>query len=200
VDKLRAYFNHPGFVGPMIDCAEAGLRKIPPKRRSEARLVFTAHSLPAAMASLCAYESQLQEVARLVTDALDISDWSVVYQSRSGPPTQPWLEPDVCCFLRQLKQEDLRVADVVVVPIGFIWDHMEIVYDLDIEVRAVCDELGINMIRAATVATHPQFVAMIRQLIVERISDASERPALGRLGPAPDVCSGDCCPALEQPG
>ena len=198
VDKLRGYFNHPGFIETLVERAGDAIERVPPERRANAGLIFTAHSLPVAMASQCDYERQLAEAARLVGLGLNRSDWSIAYQSRSGPPTEPWLEPDICCFLRQLKQQHPAIADVAVVPVDFIWDHMEVVYDLDVEVRRLCDELGINMIRAVTAGTHRRFVAMIRQLVVERAGDPSGRPALGRLGPAPDVCSVDCCPAPRR--
>jgi ferrochelatase len=137
--------------------------------------------------------------------------WHLVYQSRSGPPSQPWLEPDVTDFLTGMKGSGFRVQEeqkanplnpeprtlnpssVVLVPIGFISDHMEVVYDLDTEARATCDRLGIRMVRAATVGTHPRFVRMIRELVVERMSDAPNRLALGALGPSHDVCPDDCC-------
>jgi len=194
VDKLRGYFNHPGFIETLVERAGDALEQVPPERRADASLIFTAHSLPVAMASRCDYERQLAETARLVGLGLSRSDWSMAYQSRSGPPAEQWLEPDICCFLRQLKQRRPAIADVVVVPVDFIWDHMEVVYDLDVEVRQLCDELSINMIRAVTAGTHRRFVAMIRHLVVERADHSPDRIVLGRLGPAPDVCSGDCCP------
>ena len=198
VDKLRSAFNHPGFIEPIIENVADALRRVPAERRCHAPVVFTAHSLPTAMAEQCAYETQLREVARLVAEALDLADWALAFQSRSGPPTQPWLEPDVCRHVQQLQQQR-PVRDVVVAPIGFVWDHMEVVYDLDVELRRVCDELGVNMVRAATVGTHPRFVTMVRELIVERISGVSTTPALGLLGPAPDVCPADCCPVPQRP-
>ena len=198
VDKLRGYFNHPGFIETLIQRAGDALEEVPTERRADAGLIFTAHSLPVAMASQCEYEQQLAETARLVGLGLDRSDWSIAYQSRSGPLADPWLEPDVFRSLRQLNQQQPSIADVVVVPLDFISDHMEVVYDLDVEVRQLCDELGINMIRAATAGTHRRFVAMIRQLIAERAGDPSDRPVLGRLGPAPDVCPADCCPAPRR--
>ena len=198
VDKLRAYFNHPGFIETLIQRAGDALERVSLERRADAGLILTAHSLPVAMASQCDYEQQLAETARLVGLGLDRSDWSIAYQSRSGPLTDPWLEPDICCFLRQLKQRQPAIADVIVAPLDFISDHMEVVYDLDVEVRRLCDELGINMIRAATAGTHHRFVAMIRQLVVERAGDPSDRSVLGRLGPAPDVCPAECCPAPRR--
>jgi protoporphyrin/coproporphyrin ferrochelatase len=150
-----------------------------------------------------------------VAEALGRQNWTLVYQSRSGPPQQPWLEPDVGDFLRlvagveappipQQQNEPggslsldpshpTSMCDVVIVPIGFISDHMEVLFDLDTEVRQLCERLGINMVRAATVGTHPRFVRMIRELIEERMSDSPERLALGALGPNHDVCPNDCC-------
>ena len=197
IDKLRGYFNHPGFVEPIVQCVGAALGGIPAERRAAAGLVFTAHSLPLAMAKQCDYEAQLAEVARLVAGALGENHWALTYQSRSGPSGQPWLEPDVRDYMRSLDPQ--RTRDVVVAPIGFIWDHMEVVYDLDVELQQVCDGLGVNMIRAATPGTHPRFVAMIRQLVAERTGDSPDRPALGGLGPASDACPANCCPAPQRP-
>ena len=196
VDKLRVFYNHPGFIEPMAERVGAALEEIPPERRSAARIICTAHSLPAAMARKCAYEEQLREACRLVSERLDRSEWSLVYQSRSGPPSQPWLEPDVCDYLRDLAAsgEGGDVADVVIVPIGFVCEQMELAYDLDIATRAVCDELGINMVRSAVVGCHPRFVQMIRELVTERMQQNPTRPALGIHGPARDVCPSDCCP------
>jgi len=193
VDKLRVFFNHPGFIEPMVERTRAALAQIPADRRSEAILVFTAHSIPRAMAENCRYEEQLREACRLVAERIGRDDWQLVYQSRSGPPSQPWLEPDVNDFLKRSQEPGARIQDVVLVPIGFISDHMEVVYDLDTEARETCDRLGIHMVRAATVGTHPRFVQMIRELVVERMSAAPERLALGKLGPSHDVCPDDCC-------
>ncbi len=193
VDKLRAFFNHPGFIEPQIERAQEALERIPAARRKATKLVFTAHSIPSAMAAGCAYEVQLREAGRLVAEGLEFDDWALAFQSRSGPSSQPWLEPDIRDWLRAAKANG--ASDVVIVPNGFISDHVEVIYDLDIEARAVCETLGINMVRAATVGTHPRFVGMIRELIVERTRGMSERPALGSLGPSHDVCPGDCCPS-----
>jgi ferrochelatase len=121
-----------------------------------------------------------------------------VYQSRSGPPSQPWLEPDICDYLKEL-HEGKGAGDVIVVPIGFILDHMEIVFDLDTQAAQLCQSLGVNMIRAETVGTHPRFVRMIRELIVERMSLGAPRLALGDHGPSHDVCPPECCPS-GRPG
>jgi protoporphyrin/coproporphyrin ferrochelatase len=192
VDKLRVFFNHPGFIEPMIERVTEAIAKIPADRRAAAPLIFTAHSIPKSMADGCRYEVQLREACRLVADGVGRTDWQLVYQSRSGPPQQPWLEPDVRDFLRG-QHAISAMQDVVIVPIGFTSDHLEVLYDLDTEVKQLCDELGINMVRAGTVGTHPRIVRMIRELIVERMTSAAERPALGELGPNHDVCPDDCC-------
>ena len=191
VDKLRAFYNHPGFVGPNVENLRAALARIPAARREAARVAFTAHSIPSAMAAGCDYEPQLLETCRLVAEGAGVSDWRLVFQSRSGSPTQPWLAPDVCDHLRALRDEG--AADTIVAPVGFISDHMEVLYDLDTEARAVAAEIGLNMVRAATVGTHPAFVSMIRELILERTDDAPRR-ALGTHGPRHDACAVDCCP------
>jgi len=197
VDKLRLYYNHPGFIEPLVELTGAAFQRIGEDRRGDARLVFTAHSLPRALAATSDYEAQLTETARLVAWALGRPGWSLVYQSRSGPPGQPWLEPDIVDHLRMLASEGAR--DVVVAPIGFVSDHMEVVYDLDLQARSRAVELGMNMVRAATVGTHPRFVQMIRELIDERLTDAPVRLHLGSRGPAPDTCAPDCCPGPRRP-
>ena len=191
IDKLRGFFNHPGFIEAMADRVAEAFVQIPAERRSAATLVFTAHSIPLAMAQNCRYEAQLQEACRLVAQHADAENWRLAYQSRSGPPTQPWLEPDIGDVLGQLAAEG--AGDAVVAPIGFISDHMEVVYDLDIEARRIAREAGLNLVRAATVGVHPKFVAMIRELIAERMGLAAERRALGSLETCPDVCPADCC-------
>jgi ferrochelatase len=192
VDKLRAFFNHPGFIEPMIESLRQCLERIPDDRRQAARVLFSAHSLPTAMAENSRYVEQLQEASRLVAEAAGAAHWELVYQSRSGPPHQPWLEPDVCDRIQALHTAG-GSRDLIIVPIGFISDHIEVLFDLDIQARQLCDRLGISMQRAATVGVHPRFIRMIRALIVERITNAAERLALGKLGPSHDVCPVDCC-------
>jgi ferrochelatase len=143
------------------------------------------------MARNCDYEMQLRETSQLIAEAAGFRNWRLVFQSRSGSPSQPWLGPDVSDHLRELQAG--RATDVVVAPIGFVSDHMEIIYDLDTEARALCQELGLNMVRAATAGTHPAFVEMIRELIMERIDPASPRRSLGTDGPRSDVCRPGCC-------
>lgn len=195
IDKLRAFYNHPGFIAAMTDRVVEALQPLPEADRAGAALVFTAHSIPVAMAQTCDYERQFREASRLVAAGVGREAFHCVYQSRSGPPSQPWLEPDVCDFLRELPAAGVR--HVVLVPIGFISDHMEVIYDLDTEAQAVCDEAGLTMVRAATVGTHPRFVQMIRELIAERISGAP-RLAVGDYGPHHDTCPADCCPAPQR--
>jgi ferrochelatase len=191
VDKLRVFFNHPGFIEPMIERVFSALDQIPVERRFATQLLFTAHSIPLSMASNCRYETQLLEASRLVAEGVGNENWRLVYQSRSGPPTQPWLEPDVCDALEQSAGQGIQ--DVVVVPIGFISDHMEVLYDLDSEARDKAAALGLNFVRAGTVGVHPRFVKMVRELIVERINESRERPALGKIAASHDVCPIDCC-------
>lgn len=192
VDRLRMFFNHPGFIEATVERAQEVLEEIPAERRERATILFSAHSIPLAMAAGCQYEAQLKESSRLVSERLGAHPWHLVYQSRSGPPQQPWLEPDICDFIRELAKQG-GIQDVVVIPIGFVSDHMEVLFDLDTEARQVGQEVGINVVRAKTVGIHPRFISMIRELIVERISGTEDRPALGQMGANHDVCPVDCC-------
>lgn len=189
VDKLRAYFNHPGFVEPMADSVRAARHRLP-----GAKVVFCAHSIPRSMAAVCDYQRQLAETSRLVAGraAVAANDWDLAYQSRSGAPSVPWLEPDVVDHLDSLRAAGVR--DVVLAPIGFISDHMEVMYDLDTEAAEHARAIGIRMVRAATAGTDPRFVEMIRELVLERTEGAPKR-WLGDLGPWPDTCPANCCPA-----
>jgi ferrochelatase len=208
VEKLRVFFNHPGFIEAVADHSTDGLRQLSMEERKRAKLVFTAHSIPLSMAQGSMYQLQLAEASRLVADRVanersGRNDFDLVYQSRSGPPTQPWLEPDILDFLRQYKQRGGN-DPVVIVPIGFVSDHMEVLYDLDTEAKDLCAEIGLRMVRVACAGTHPRFVSMIRELIVERMAVGEgsldvERHVLGVLGPSPDVCPADCCPAPRRP-
>jgi ferrochelatase len=194
VDKLRMFFNHPGFIEPMVESLRGALERLPAPNSLDTAILFTAHSIPLAMASNCRYELQLAEACRLVAESAGLAagSWELAYQSRSGSPNQPWLEPDVCDRIEQLHSER-KVQQLVIVPIGFISDHMEVLFDLDFEARELCQRLKIPMQRAATVGAHPRFVTMIRELVVERMTGASNRPALGGMGPSHDVCPADCC-------
>jgi ferrochelatase len=190
VDKLRTFYNHPLFIEANVEQIRAAWSRLDREARAEAQLVFTAHSIPEAMAANCEYAAQLQETGRLIAEALQIDRWRVVYQSRSGSPSQPWLGPDIKDCLRQMNADGVK--NLVVAPIGFVSDHMEVVYDLDCEAQNLAHELGMTMIRAATAGTHPAFVKMIRELILERVDNAPAR-FLGTRGPGHDVCPVDCC-------
>lgn len=193
VEKLRAFYNHPEFIAANADRLRAALEQLSPRHRDTAPVVYTAHSIPQVMADHCDYVVQLTETCRLVSETLKLPPqrWQLVYQSRSGRPTDPWLGPDIVDALKSLRQ---RGADeVVVAPIGFLSDHMEVLYDLDYEAGALCQEIGLRMIRAATVGIHPRMVGMIRELIQERLDPATERRAVGKYGPRADVCQPGCC-------
>ncbi|OKK22760.1 ferrochelatase [Streptomyces sp. CB00455] len=215
VDKLRHYFNHPGFVRPMVDGVLASLESLPQEVRGGAHLVFTTHSIPTAAADTSgpvaehtadgeggAYVKQHLDVAKVVADAVRARTgtelpWELVYQSRSGAPHIPWLEPDVCDHLEALHGAGAPAA--VMVPIGFVSDHMEVLYDLDTEATAKAAELGLPIARSATVGADPRFAAAVRELVLERAAaergEPVERCALGLLGPSHDLCAVGCCPA-----
>lgn len=179
VEKLRAFYNHPLFIEANVDHIRAAWGQIEDPRA--AHLVFTAHSIPESMAANCDYAAQLAQTGSVIAQVLKIDKWELVYQSRSGSPAQPWLGPDVCDHLKALRGMD--VEEVIVAPIGFVSDHMEVVYDLDVEAQKVADEIGMKLVRARTAGTHPAFVRMIRELMVERIE--------GVVPPA--ICEASCC-------
>ncbi len=192
IDKIRAFYDHPGFIEPMVESVGKCADRFEAQQRGQLTTLFTAHSIPAAMAESCDYQRQLREACQLVAAGAGLPRWELVYQSRSGPPQQPWLEPDVCDRISELHPAG-ELKNLILAPIGFICDHLEVLYDLDKEAADLCRELGVPMERAATVGVHPRFVAMIRELIVERTTDAADRPSLGELGPRPDVCPPGCC-------
>ena len=199
IDKIRAFWNHPGFVEPMADAMNRAMAAIPAERLPTTRIVFTAHSLPLSMARSSDYELQLRDACSLVASGLEHQvDWELAYQSRSGPPSVPWLEPDILDVLERLSGEG--VSDVVNLPIGFICDHMEVKYDLDTQAYQHATVLGLSFHRVPTVGTDPRFVSMIRELIVERMEPGTNRRALGALGPRSDECAADCCPAPRRHG
>src|SRR5690348_3271286 len=200
IDKIRHYFNHPGFVGPLADSTRAAIERLPQPVRAGAHLVFTAHSIPEAMAAASGppgdrpppgrYVTQLTEAARLVAERTGGHPWRLVYQSRSGPPAQPWLGPDVRDYLAELAAAGAPAA--VLVPVGFVSDHMEVRHDLDVEAAETAARLGLPVQQAATPGTDPRFVSMITELVRERL-DGTAPVALGRLVPAADACPADCC-------
>ena len=197
VEKIRAFFNHPGFIDATEQRLRDALAEIPASARGNIQIVYVAHSVPLSMANTSDYVKQLEEVRKIVSERVAISNHALVYQSRSGAPGQPWLEPDILNYLRDMKQCN-RASAVVIAPISFISDHMEVLYDLDIEAKQLCESLSLPMARARTVGIHPKFIAMIRELILEKTAN-QERRALGSLGPRHDVCAEDCCPAPQRP-
>lgn len=197
VDKLRLFYNHPSFIEAWADRIREALPRFCTSEAETVRLVMSAHSIPCWMSESSDYELQLRETSRLVAGMVGFNTWDLAYQSRSGPPDQPWLVPDILDHLRQLHETGIR--NVLLVPIGFVSDHIEILYDLDIEARHVANELGLNLVRAATPGTHPAFVKMVRQLIAERLLN-EPRLAIGFFGPSDDFCAHDCCPAPTKGG
>lgn len=193
IDKLRSFYNHPAFLETMAERTAQVIQKIPLARIATTRVAFTAHSIPLTMARGCRYAEQLREACEIVASRLGKLPWCLVFQSRSGPPSQPWLEPDIGVHLRELAAAG-DCTDVVVVPIGFVSDHMEVLFDLDTEAQEICHQLQLTMHRVPTIGTHPAFISMIRELILERIAGAPRR-ALGEHGPSHDVCPVGCCPS-----
>jgi ferrochelatase len=205
LDKLRTYFNHPGFVEPNVDATLAALADLPDDVRREAHLVFVTHSIPEAMNERSgplgrAYVHQHRAVMDEISDRVREETGhrypsALVYCSRSGPPSVPWLEPDVNDHLTSLHRSGVPAA--VLVPIGFVSDHMEVIYDLDTEAMATAAELGMACERAATAGVDPRFVAMVRDLLLERAAvergEDVERKAVGTLGATWDVCAAGCC-------
>lgn len=196
-DKIRVFFNHPLFIEVLSDKVREAIALLPEADQNNPKIVFTAHSIPMAMANTSKYTEQLHEAARLVAERLEISDWDLVYQSRSGPPNMPWLEPDICDHLDDLNKKGQ--TSVVVSPIGFVSDHMEVLYDLDLEARDHAVELNMKYVRASTPGNDPRMIEMIVELIRERLEDWPERRTIGRLPAKHDVCPVDCCPAMKRP-
>ena len=190
--KLRVFYNHPGFIEPMVERTAAALAAAP-----GAALLFTAHSIPMSMADTSDYVKQLEEASRLVAAGAGCPNYRLVFQSRSGPPTQPWLEPDICVAIE--KAAAAGATHTVVVPIGFISDHLEVLYDLDTEARQKAADLGLGFTRVASVGTDPRFIRMIRELVLERLDPDVPKRACGLYGPNHDVCPIDCCPAPTRP-
>jgi len=221
IEKLAPYWNEAGFLETMIENTRAAVKANTadtstvsastvdastvsantPAGESPLRLVFTAHSLPIAMATGCDYVAELEEAASIVAaGAAPGAEWNLVYQSRSGPPQQPWLTPDVCDYLRELHSGGTR--RVVLVPIGFVADHMEVIYDLDTQAREVADSLGMTMTRASCVGAAPRFVAGLRDLVVAHI-EGTRPPVLGSRPARPWPCAPGCCaytPSDHRPG
>ena len=187
IDKLRLCYNHPGFIAAVADRVRSAMARTPHRPA----LLFSAHSLPVGMAQQSDYEAQLREACALVAAAVGEDSWRLAYQSNNARTGDPWLEPTVEDALASVRQAGHDT--VVVVPIGFVCDHMEVVLDLDVEARQHAEELGLRYLRAATVGSHAGYVGAVRQLIVERMSANPERACLGGRGPNPDYCGENCC-------
>ena len=221
IDKLRPYFNHPGFIEPFAAAVEAALAGLPAAARESPRLVFTAHSVPVGMAAASGsaakgtavpaapggrYVAELREAARLITERVRGSrlPYDLVFQSRSGPPSVPWLEPDVNDHLAALAKGSLVTGEaaavpsaVVAVPVGFVSDHMEVVHDLDTEAAQTAASLGLPFARAKAPGPAPRFAEMVAELVAERVSGAEPRAlggfGLGAFAGGADGCPADCC-------
>jgi protoporphyrin/coproporphyrin ferrochelatase len=209
VDKLRLYYNHPGWVEPWVANLARALRPFSAEARREhedtsgpnagfelndvqpngVEVVFTAHSVPIPMAASSPYAEQLTETARLVAEGAGVTSWQLAWQSRSGSPSSPWLEPDIRDVIMSSP-----ASTVVVAPIGFVCDNMEIVHDLDVEAAAVAKEKGANLVRVPSVSNSPAFVEMVHQLVQERLDPGAPRRSVGSHGPWPDHCPWDHCP------
>jgi ferrochelatase len=205
IDKIRPFFNHPGFIEPFVASTRAALAMLPADLRDDSHLVFTAHSIPVAMAQASGpemrgagevggrYVAELTEAARSVAERTDggTHPWTLAYQSRSGPPSQPWLEPDIRDHLGELSKSGTKA--VVVIPVGFVSDHMEVRHDLDVEAAETADSLGLALARAATPGRHPAFVSMITELVRERLALPDDAV------PGQD-CPADCCQYVAATG
>lgn len=183
IEKLPNFHDRPEFIEVMAERVRAAMAELPDAQQ----VVFTAHSIPVNMAENSPYVRQLERASERVAAACDMRHWALAYQSRSGPPTQPWLEPDIVDYLRI--QHGAGVQSVIVCPIGFMSDHMEVLYDLDTEARALCSEIGMKMARAGTAGSHPRIAAMIRDLLVN-----------GETTPVEAHCEPGCCPTPQRPG
>lgn len=195
IEKLRVFYNHPGFIEACADRVRESLNQFLPNETG-VRLVISAHSIPCSMAETSNYEKQLRETSRLVSEAVGFSDWDLVFQSRSGPPSQLWLGPDILDHLRALHGRGIK--NVLLAPVGFVSDHLEVRYDLDVEAMDVAGELGMKMVRAGTAGTHPAFIRMLRQLIQERVWSNEPKLALGSFEASDDFCEANCCPAPRR--
>lgn len=194
VDKIPPYYNHPGFVEAIAQC----LNRARIDAGMDAPVLFSAHSIPVAMAAQCDYEGQLRQTAEVVAHRSGgpEADWSLVYQSRSGPPSRPWLGPDILEAIESLPKD---TTTAVVSPIGFVSDHMEVVYDLDTEARSAAAARGIRLVRADTPGSHPRFVSMIRELIEERQEPQRTGLDRGAAGARAKYCYLGCCPSPSPP-
>ncbi len=188
ITKVPSFCFEPGFISANVSRIQDAIKDVATEDRKDLHLAFTAHSIPAAMGTGCDYERQLNEVARIIANELQLGHFKVVFQSRSGPPTQAWLEPDICDHIRHLHEQGVKT--VVVSPIGFVSDHMEVIYDLDVEALQLSKELGLRMLRAGTVGIHPDFVSMLADILTQHLDGT--RPA--------ELCQASCCPSGRPAG
>ena len=196
IDRVRPHHDHPGLIGPAADRLAEALARLPEGRRAGAHLLFSAHSLPTALAATCGYVDQLRDAARLVAERVDPGverPWEVVWQSRSGSPHVPWLEPDVGDRIESLAAEGVRA--VAVSPLGLPVENFEIAWDLDLEAARRAESAGVSFVRAPAVDDDTRFASMVVDLFEERLDPTVERKSLGGLGLRPDSCPADCCPA-----
>ena len=197
IERARVYWDHPDFLGTAAELlAEsrdaAGLS-------SETPVLHSAHSLPLSMAANCDYQQQLNEAASIVNELAGMrGPYEVVFQSRSGPPSVPWLTPDIDQRIHELAEQGTQ--ELLVHPLGFVADHMEVLFDLDTQSAAAANEAGVKMVRTPTVGTHPRFVSMLVDLVEEAAGLRADRPSLSKSGPRPDKCNSQCCPAPIRPG
>ena len=197
IERVRVYWDHPDFLGTAAELlAEsrdaAGLS-------SETPVLHSAHSLPLSMAANCDYQQQLNEAAAIVNELAGMrGPYEVVFQSRSGPPSVPWLTPDIDQRIHELAEQGTQ--ELLVHPLGFVADHMEVLFDLDTQSAAAANEAGVKMVRTPTVGTHPRFVSMLVDLVEEAAGLRADRPSLSKSGPRPDKCNSQCCPAPIRPG
>jgi ferrochelatase len=182
IEKLNNFWNRDEFIAAMTDRVRSAMAEVP----NAEQLIFTAHSIPMTMADASPYVRQLKEASARVAAACGISNWTLVYQSRSGPPSQPWLGPDICEHLRA--QHAAGLQRVIVCPIGFMSDHMEVLYDLDTEARDLCNEIGLKMARAGTAGAHPKVIGMIRDMVLNAQTSAVMAH-----------CEPGCCPTPQRP-
>ena len=197
IERVRVYWDHPDFLGTAAELlAEsrdaAGLS-------SETPVLHSAHSLPLSMAANCDYQQQLNEAASIVNELAGMrGPYEVVFQSRSGPPSVPWLTPDIDQRIHELAEQGTQ--ELLVHPLGFVADHMEVLFDLDTQSAAAAKEAGVKMVRTPTVGTHPRFVSMLVDLVEEAAGLRADSPSLSKSGPRPDKCNSQCCPAPTRPG
>jgi len=197
IEKLRVFYNHPDFIEANADHIAAGLAHFSAAEQESLHLAFTAHSIPTAMADTCEYHKQLLEACRLVTESPQVRgkfrSQALVFQSRSGPAAQPWLEPDILDHIKDVEADGVK--NLLVHPIGFVSDHMEVMYDLDTEAKDLAGGLGVKFVRSFAAGTNTLFVRMMGDLMEERLQsvDVDKRKVLGQDTVAPDHCKPGCC-------